>query len=160
MPARRWAPPSTPHCQFVLFSWLFTCFLPSISTVDASACFPRPWHNSKPSLHCSQDTQGRAGLPPGRDGANGRWNVYQIQMLFDRRLHAGHLTQVRGSFLEALLPNSPVKRHSSPPSAQPSSLCGSLKLRLTAVPCPASPGSRDIPLGKKAKFRLYFLLNT
>lgn len=108
--------------------------------------------------HCSQAC--RAGLPPGRDGTNhGGWKCLSIQMLFGRRrLHAHHLTQqVKGSFLTAMLPNSPVKQHSSLPSAQPASLCSSLKLWLTAVQCPASPGSVICTSLEKAKFKLYII---
>lgn len=77
------------------------------------------------------------GMEPMADG-----NVDPTQMLLTGgrgyRLITSHKS---GSLPAALLPNSTVKQCSSPPSARPSSVCSSLKLWLTAVPCPAFTGS-------------------
>lgn len=78
-------------------------------------------------------------------------NVYQLQMLFDRRLHADHLTQVKA----AMLPNSPVTQPSSPPSAQPSSVPLAEAVAHSST-MSASPGSvMHTTSPERATFKLY-----
>lgn len=138
--------------SFVLFCWLFKCF-PNITSVAASACFPRPCTAASPPYTALRRC--RAWLPPGREGANrGRRKcLSNADALCQEEATCGqpHITSQR-FILTTMLPNSPVKRR------------GPLFVQLTEALAHTSamssiPKEYDTYQPTKSKIHIIFLLN-